>query len=449
MATLFQILVGVLPGILILPWLVQDAYGKGTLKKALVPLVVLGIFAGAVYIPIRLTGMVESKILDSQSFIHIYGEVRHPHHIIFSSFGHQSWRDFWVFIVSAALNIIALNSLTKEQKRQLFLPIIMGVFLLFLGYIFVEVYPITLFAKLQLARVTPFMQLFCLLGFSILAQELWQKRNLGCGVLLIIVIVLEPNIALALILLTLIFLNDWQLRNGKGRFSWIAWGMIAGFLLFAVRDNPTQAIRNLGWLVMLWGCLMIPAAVQKIESHPTISQRLPQLRLSLMYTIGVVPLLILVLGLRGWLPRPLQNPFDGRLETQWFHNGERYRLGIQTQMVTPEDSLILVPDSTHDFRAYSQRSLVFTWKSMPFTERGIQEWFRRLQMMEALAADYEEHTVEQLVILARQFTADYVLTRQDWHPEIPYRVVAREGDWLLFQVPPPHSGSLVQGKSPK
>ncbi len=447
LASLFQILVGVLPGILIFPWLLKDAYSQRTLQKVILPLVVLGIGAGAVYIPMKLTGLTGSEALSHQEFINIYGLIRHPHHIIFSRFEHPQWLNFWVFLSLAILNCITLKTITLNEKYKLLSPILVGLLILPLGYIFVEIYPITLFAKLQLARVTPFMQLFGLLGFGLLAQELFRKKSISSVILMATILVL-PNLALAPILLALILTNLWLDRIPKVQ-SWIALGITASLLTVQIQDNPSQAIRDLGWLAILWGCLMIPAGVQKLESNPDKIPGISGLLPGLMYSVGLVPLLLLILGLGGWLPRPLQNPFDGRVERQWFHNSDLYRLGHHIQEITPKDSLILVPGSNHEFRAYSQRSVVFTIKSMPFSDSGIQEWFKRWQKMREQAPSYREHTPQQLVILAQEFNADYVLTHQNWHPEIPYPVIAREGELLVFQVPRSDSQSSRPGESPE
>ncbi|MCC5900186.1 MAG: hypothetical protein JJU32_20030 [Phormidium sp. BM_Day4_Bin.17] len=444
LASLFQILVGVFPGILILPWLLKDAYSQRKLQKLILPLLILGIGAGAVYIPMKLTGLTGSEALSHEEFINIYGVIRHPHHIIFSQFQHPQWLNFWAFSSLAIFNCITLKPVTLSEKYKLLSPILAGLLILPLGYIFVEIYPITFFAKLQLARVTPFMQLFGFLGFGLLAQELFRKKSVGSVVLMATLLVL-PNLALAPILLILILTNLWLPRILKIQ-SWIALGITASLLTIQIQDNPSQSIRDLGWLAILWGCLMIPAGVQKLESNLHKFQRISRLFPGLMYSIGLVPLLILIFGLGGWLPRPLQNPFDGRVERQWFHNSDLYRLGHHIQDITPKDSLILVPDSSHEFRAYSKRSVVFTIKSLPFSDAGIQEWFKRWQKMREQAPTYRQHSLQQLVMLAQEFEADYVLTQENWHPEIPYPVVAREGDWLLFQVPSSDSEALLQSE---
>ncbi|MCH8506900.1 MAG: hypothetical protein LAT50_21695 [Ectothiorhodospiraceae bacterium] len=444
LASLFQILVGVLPGILIFPWLAYDAYTQRKPQKIILPLLILGLFASAVYFPMKFTGATGSEALSHQEFVNIYGMIRHPHHIIFSEFEYPQWLYFWSFTISGIVNCIALRNLTIKQKRDILAPIIVGLLLLPLGYIFVELYPITLVAKLQLARVTPFMQLFGLLGFSFLAQEFYRKRNIGSAVLLVTILVI-PNLALAAILLALIVTNRWLSKMPKLQ-GWIALAIAISLVVVQIREDPSQTIRHIGWLVILGGCLMIPAGVQKLESHPSISQRSPQLLPALMYSIGLVPLLVLVLGLRDWLPRPLQNPFNGRLEQQWFYNSDLYRLGTHVAQTTPKDSLILTPMESHEFRAYSKRSLVFNYKSLPFTDDGIQEWFRRWQKMREQAPTYRQHTLEQLVTLAQEFEANYVLTQENWHPDIPYLVIAREGDWVLFQVPSSDSEALLQSE---
>lgn len=446
LASLFQFLIGVLPGLLMLPLLLASVSRDRSLKTLSLSLLALGGLAACVYIPMKLTGVTGSELLSHQDFIHIYGEIRHPHHIIFSSFGYPTWRDFILFTIAGIINIAMLKSLPREQKRNLLVPILLGALILPLGYIFVEISPITLVAKLQLARLTPFMQLFSLLGFGILAQEWYQERNSGSIVLLVTILVLGSSPWFAPILFTLVLtkaLTHVLTHIGRPWTSFIqssiALAIAVILLILNLQNNPSQFIRDLGWLAILWGCLMIPALIEKLRLNSGLQQRFPRLISQLSYSIGVVPLLILLLGLQEKLPPPLQNPFRGRISFTRDSNNFLYHLGKRVQQKIPEDALILIPSSGQRFRAYCQRSVVFAFKSIPFSDRGMQEWFRRWQSLQVLAPSYQEHTPEQLTLLAQQFGANYVLTRQDWHGEIPYPILDREEDWVIYQVPNPDS----------
>ncbi len=441
-ASLFQFLVGILPGVLMLPLLLASVYRDRRLKTLILSGLALAGLAACVYVPMKLTGVTSSEILSHQEFIHIYGEIRHPHHIIFSSLGYPKWRDFILFTIAGIITIATLPSLHREQKQNLWVPIVFGALILPLGYLFVEVYPISLVAKLQLARLTPFMQLLSLLGFSLLAQEFYRQRNVGSALLLILLLILGSSPWFAPILLTLVFTlvfsqiwQPWTSRVHSKIQSRIALAIAVVLLILKLQNNPSQAIRDLGWLGILWACLMLPVAFEILQSNSRVQRRFPKLISRLSYSLGVVPLLILILGLQNRLPPLLQNPFTGRISLTRDANSPLYRLGHRLRETTPEDALILIPGSSHQFRTYCQRSVVFAFKSIPFSDRGIQEWFRRWQQLQVLAPSYKEHTPEQLTRLAQQFAADYVLTRQDWHGDIPYPILDREEDWVIYQVP--------------
>ncbi len=434
LASLFQFLVGIFPGVLMLPLLLVSACRDRRLKTLILSCFALGGLAACVYIPMKLAGVTSSELLSHQEFIHIYGEIRHPHHIIFSSLGYPKWRDFILFTIAGIINIATLPSLQPKQKQNLLVPIVFGALLLPFGYIFVELYPISLVAKLQLARLTPFMQLLSLLGFSLLAQTFYRQRNVGSALLLVILLILDSSPWFAPLLVTLVVTQTWRPWTSSVQ-SRIALAIAVILLILKLKNNPSQAIRDLGWLGILWGCLMIPAIAEKLRSILAEWKRFSKPVTLLSYGMSLVPLLILILGLQEKLPPPLQNPFTGRISFTRNLNDPLYHLGRRVQQTTPEDALILIPGSSHQFRTYCQRSVVFAFKSIPFSDRGMQEWFRRWQSFQVLAPSYKEHTPEQLTLLAQQFAADYVLTRQDWHGEIPYPILDREEDWVIYQVP--------------
>ena len=87
------------------------------------------------------TGTTSSGEIGNEEFVYLYGYVRHPWHIILSTFSHESWRDFFIFMGTGILCIKTSNSLDSEDKLNLILIIVTSLFLLLIGYIFVELYP--------------------------------------------------------------------------------------------------------------------------------------------------------------------------------------------------------------------------------------------------------------------------------------------------------------------
>lgn len=48
---------------------------------------------------------------------------------------------------------------------------------------------------------------------------------------------------------------------------------------------------------------------------------------------------------------------------------------------------------------------------------------------------YRRRTPEELYLVAGKYGADYMLTTRDWLPGTKELQVAREGDWVVLQVP--------------
>ncbi|MGL5804446.1 MAG: DUF6798 domain-containing protein, partial [Xenococcaceae cyanobacterium] len=67
------------------------------------------------------------------------------------------------------------------------------------------------------------------------------------------------------------------------------------------------------------------------------------------------------------------------------------------------------------FRWYSQRAVVFDFRSFPYTDRGIQEWAKRLKMFSGgdsylnspqdLDSVYSQFSDRDLLNLAKEFNA--------------------------------------------
>ena len=119
------------------------------------------------------------------------------------------------------------------------------------------------------------------------------------------------------------------------------------------------------------------------------------------------------------------------------------KIGVNFRDRTPTDALVLVPPADRIFRFYSQRSVVVTFKAFPFTDAGIVTWQQRLEAMvgtmpenaeDTLNAIFMQRTSAELVDVAKQFGAGYILTRQDWHPDMPGTLLDQQEDWVLWDV---------------
>ena len=166
-------------------------------------------------------------------------------------------------------------------------------------------------------------------------------------------------------------------------------------------------------------------------------------------------------GIVNGLPTGLSGLFQSRLEIPLQSDDDVAILAQEFKDISPIDATVLIPPLDHEFRFYSQRSVPFTFKSFPFTDAGIGMWQQRLEsfsgqslfdreldlnsqpsnadILHTLINTYEQLGDEAIVDLAKQYDANYILTRLAWHPSVEGSVVAQQGDWVVYQIQPPQS----------
>ena len=174
-ACLLQFLVGLLPGALFLPAMALGLWrgrrGGAPWWPALLGIGLWGAGAAAVYLPMVLSGT--SGTLDAATFFHLYAEVRHPHHIMASGWTPVAWVD------AAALLAGTWLVWPRRDVRAVVATIAAAVLV---GVVFTELVPVALFAKLQLARTTPWGLLLALTASTVASVAAWQRGNKGLAV---------------------------------------------------------------------------------------------------------------------------------------------------------------------------------------------------------------------------------------------------------------------------
>ena len=181
-----------------------------------------------------------------------------------------------------------------------------------------------------------------------------------------------------------------------------------------------------------------------------IDKALPNLMLKRLISFGLATALMVYFGFGLSQMSSSNTPglFASRIVTNPIPEDDVSLLAQQFRQLSPEDASILVPPLDETFRFYSQRSVVFTFKGFPFTDSGIKVWRDRLETVmgiDSIAAlprfnryaldnIYASRQSAEIVDIAKQFDADYVLTRIDWHPDLAGSVVAQQGDWLIYQI---------------
>jgi hypothetical protein len=433
LASLIQFLVGVLPGMMMAPVLVLDTWKNRNFWRAILPFLILGVLASFVYLPMTISGNANSGIISDREFVYLYGYLRQPHHIILSDFPHREWRNFIFLTLGGILSIANLDSWRSQDKRQLLLPIIVSYLMLLVGYIFVEIYPIALVAKLQFARTTPFVQLISLIGLSVLVNEQYRQRNIALCVLLLMTPVVRNGGTLLFLVVVVFTILKATNRLKIVRNRAIAGIIIVGLLLFIALYPPTSSISvMLERVVWKFNCFLIFALSFLAEEFLEIGRKIK----TKIYFIAITLWLFLLLALLNFLPRKIAiySPKDEELT----------RLALRFREHSTKDALVLTPPSLTQFRFYSQRSVVFTFYSSPYTEKGLKEWANRLNAIAGTISPplswrnidsfYSKRNSSELVQIAKQYGADYILTRSEWHSNINGTVFDREGNWMVYKI---------------
>jgi hypothetical protein len=97
-ACLMQFLVGLLPALLLSPFLVRDTIQTRRVAPAMLSLLCLGLGAGLVYVPMLLQGTTSGDMLSNRDFVKLYA-IRNPHHIVPSSWAKAQWGEILLFYV--------------------------------------------------------------------------------------------------------------------------------------------------------------------------------------------------------------------------------------------------------------------------------------------------------------------------------------------------------------
>jgi hypothetical protein len=434
---LLQFLVGLLPGLMMLPVLVIQSVKQRNFKTLILAIALLAAMASIVYVPMLLTGTTSTRTIDNAEFVYIHAKVRNPHHILPSNWDLGNWFNFICFIIGGLLCIKNSDLLRKEDKVNFYVIVGTSIFALFLNYIFVEVYPLAFIAKLQLARTVPFAQLIIFIAVSLTVDILYSEKKSAISLLLLVVLTLPFR---GIIFLGL---SVWQTKKYvfPKRYNILLGILAVGTVIFSLIYPVTDSWEIMGDRIIsipvLFSILAFPFILQETSLATSIKQ-------TLTHTLALITTATLVLGVAGILPKPVLNVFQTRININAVSSDDLSRLAMRFSQISSRDSLVLIPPSVTSFQFFSARAIVVNFKNFPFTEKGIKEWQNRMEAVLGVPLNpqmiwggndlFIRRSSADLVKVARNYHADYILTRSDWHPNIDGEIVEQEGKWILFKI---------------
>jgi hypothetical protein len=441
LACLLQFLVGLLPGLMMMPVLILESVKQRRFKSLILVIALLATMASIVYLPMLLTGTTGTHTMNNAEFVYIHAKIRNPHHILPSYWNEgNNWLNFICLISGGLLCIKNTNALGKADKINFAIVIATSIFALLLNYLFVEVYPLALIAKLQLARTVPFAQIIIFIAVSLLIDRLYKKQQIAIIYLLLIIFTLPDRGILFLALF--IFLLIWQ--NSKytiaKRYTILPWIVVAVTWIFSSiypLTNWGEIIERIISIPVLFLILAFPLILETISISTAIKQ-------AATYILALLTTSILVLGIAGIMPKPLLDIFQNRININAIPQDDLNQLALRFSKTSSQDALVLIPPSVTSFQYFSQRAIVVNFKNFPLTETGIKEWQNRMESVLGVPLNpqmiwggndlFSRRNSSDLVEVARKYRADYILTRSDWHPNIQGEITDKQGKWILYKI---------------
>ncbi|MEG4283360.1 hypothetical protein QUB68_09550 [Microcoleus sp. A006_D1] len=434
---LLQLLVGLLPGLMMVPVLAVESLRQRKFKTLIWAIALLAAMASIVYVPMLLTGTTSTHTIDNAEFVFIHAKVRNPHHILPSNWDMGNWFNFICLIIGGLLCIKNTNLLRKADKVNFYIIIAASIFALLLNYIFVEVYPLAFIAKLQLARTVPFAQLIIFIAVCLTLDEVDREKQIPVSLLVLSVLTLPFR--------GIIFLGFavWQTKNYAfpKRYNILLWILAVGTSIFSLAYPLTDSWEIIGDRILgipvLFSILAFPLILEKTSFATSIKQ-------TITHILALLTTATLVLGVAGILPKPVLNVFQTRVNINAVPRDDLSRLAVRFSQISSRDALVLVPPSVTSFQFFSERAIVVNFKNFPFTETGIKEWKNRMEAILGVPLNpqmiwggsdlFSRRSSADLVKVARNYHADYILTRSDWHPNIDGEIVDREGKWIIYKI---------------
>ncbi|MEG4106577.1 DUF6798 domain-containing protein [Microcoleus sp. S13_C5] len=434
---LLQFLVGLLPGLMMLPVLFIESVRQRKFKTLILAIALLAAMASIVYVPMLLTGTTSTHTIDNAQFVYIHAKVRNPHHILPSNWGLGNWFNFICFIIGGLLCIKKSDLLPQEDKIIFYTIVSTSILALFLNYIFVEVYPLAFMAKLQLARTVPFAQLIIFIAVALMVDRLYRNQQIAISLFLLAILTLPFR---GIIFLGLSVWSTKKYAFPK-HYNILWWILAVGTVIFSVIYPLTDSWEIMGDRIIsipiFFSILAFPFILEETSVATSIKQ-------TLTHTLALITTATLVLGVAGILPKPILNVFQTRVNINAVPRDDLSKLAVRFSQISSRDSLVLVPPSVTNFQFFSERAIVVNFKNFPFTEKGIKEWQARMETVLGVPLNpqmiwggndfFIHRSSADLVKVARNYHANYILTRTDWHPNIQGEIADKQGKWILYKI---------------
>lgn len=392
-------------------------------------LTTLPVILVAVFSFILVSVNVDFKLTNTE-FNNIYALLRHPHHLVPSTWDIEGMIQFIYYaLICIPFGLLCAN---KNNRLSFIYNLLLPTLTLYLfaliavtiNYMFVEILPWSLIAKVYPERFFAMLRLWLIIYLCYCIYMLLKQKHYMHTVFLIMIIFLDyKKISLALAIISVVMLIQ---TFFEGRyFKSLSCKCISEsiFLLCCIlmlfsRPENWYNMTLLTWLQMfLFVCCLI------ISSSPF------QLMMSDNKTLLVCFLFFISL-FTAMLPRYTIITKDHRLGLRSFsqalsvpHANKSFDIFCkQVQREMPKDGIFLCnPASSFadSVRLFSQRTHIVSWKTVPVNDAPLLEYLKRLIDIGCVTKDkdgyhmnfnvYTKIPVNDLLRYAAKYGAEYVL----------------------------------------
>lgn len=401
---------GILPGVVIAPALALDLWARRTRRTIADAGIGAALWmAGLAAVVVPGTGLGD---LEPEVWSFLY-TLRHP------ELQPASW-DAVTWVQAAALVGATWLLLPSRAVRAMLVSAgaVVG-----LGLLATEVPWLAPLALLHPPSVTSWTLLLALLATTAASIRALDRGNHGMALALLLA-PLTPWPGFALLILSQ------APRAPAGatppqKLRWLGWAAAAvcGLIAFPVLDTE--------WKILAFAVL---GAMAILPPQPTRKQ----------LVAAIVPGAVATLTLAVcvfWAPWPVSSHV-GVFDTR---DDGLARIGALVDARAEPGDVFLIPPFVPEFRLYARRAVVVDFQDQP-SGSALLTWRDRLQAVygqpvsaqmrrsESPEALWAARSAAQLVQVAQEHGAGFVLTRKEWHPRAPAILVEEEDGWRVYKL---------------
>ena len=386
------------------------------------------------------SGALLSSSLDSNEFVHIIASIRHPHHLIPSTWPVRHWGLAAAFAVATVIALAEFRRVRApgidQHEHRARVTAIMAIFVtmtfcFFAGWLFVEILPTRWAAAAHFYRlVVVFAWLGGILVAAAIANQL-ARKDLRLAALGLVSLFSAPALLLYQVALFTKIHGAGTERRATPLFVAVALLILVGVFILHRPNSAAPFVAVIGMGVAV-----------AIAAYP----RLAPISLAAMAVVLILVVGVLSLHRSGFLPEVGKIPsFVAHLQPvltldevrEHFKGRAQADLAAAAKAGTESDAVFLVPAKWKEWRLLARRAVVVDWKAFPFREEGMLEWNRRYRAVYDLehGAGYpDDFTEVDFRELQEMYGFHYAVVPAGH----PFPVVATSGKWTLVRASDPN-----------